>query len=93
MTYKIQMNGRQDERTLAFEGTLDRAALADLIARCKAAHQQGIRLRVWLRAGTQVEAGVLDELVQVEGISLSAEAPYLARWIESCVNRSGVRER
>lgn len=91
MTYKIQQNGGQDKRTLSFEGTLDRAALADLIARCELELRQGLHVRVWLRAGTQVEAGVLDELVRVEGISLAAEAPFLARWIRSCVNRSAAR--
>jgi len=89
MTFKIQSTDREDERTLSFEGTLDRAALADLIARCEAELRQGVRVRVWLRAGTRVEAGVLDELVRVEGVALSAEAPFLARWIRSCVDRSG----
>ena len=87
MTYKIQQTSREDERTLTFEGALDRAALADLVARCEAGRRQGVHVRVRLGAGTQVDTGVLDELVHLEGISLSAEAPFLARWIASCVNR------
>jgi hypothetical protein len=87
MTYRIHMTGCGDEGTLVFEGTLDRAALADLVGRCAAERRQSARVRVWLRAGTEVETGVLDELACLEGISLAAEAPFLARWIASCVKR------
>jgi hypothetical protein len=87
MTYKIHQTGPEDERTLTFEGTLDRAALADLASRFESERRHAGSVRVWLRVGTQVEAGVLDELVRLEGMSLSAEAPFLARWIASCVNR------
>ena len=90
MTYKIDSAGRTDNlTTLAFEGVLDRAALADLASRCEARLRQGAVVRVWLRAGTQVETGILDELLQIKGISVVAEAPFLARWIASCGKRSG----
>jgi hypothetical protein len=90
MTFKIeiQLSGRE-ETTVSFEGALDRAALAGLLTRCEAELRRGVRVRVWLRAGTQVETGVLEELVRMPAISVAAEASYLARWIERCIDRSG----
>jgi hypothetical protein len=93
MTYRIQMTGSDDARTLTFEGTLDGAALADLVARCDAAAGQRARVHVRLLAGTRVEAGALDDLVRVEGIVVTAEAPFLARWIDRCVGPLEPRDR
>ena len=84
MTYRINSTGQKAEAILGFEGVLDRGALVDLRARCKALLERGGKVRVLLRKGTQVETGVLDELSRIEGIALSAEAPFLASWIRGC---------
>lgn len=89
MTYRISSAGQAPETILDFEGVLDRAALVDLAARCEALARRGTKVRVLLRTGTRVETGILDELTRLEGISLSAESAFLARWIESCRKRRG----
>lgn len=90
MTYKIEFTNGDREITLAVEGDLDRAALADLKSRCTAQARRGVKILLWLRAGTRVETGVLDELIGLDDISLAAEAPFLARWIaNSTKGRSG----
>jgi hypothetical protein len=91
MTYMIRQSGAGQAEALTFEGTLDRAALAELIACCAAALRRGLRVHVRLRAGTEVEAEALGELVRLEGVSLSAEDPFLTRWINSTTNRRRTR--
>jgi hypothetical protein len=89
MTYRIELSAGDREVTLAFEGDLDRTALADLAARCAAQARRGVKVRLWLRAGTRVETGVLDELAGLDGVTLAAEAPFLARWIASSSKARG----
>ncbi|HOX47378.1 MAG TPA: hypothetical protein PK668_27540 [Myxococcota bacterium] len=48
--------------------------------------QKETRVRVILSAGTRVEASLVEELVRLEGVTLEAESPFLARWIQSCMN-------
>jgi len=89
MAYKMDTTGRGDERTVTFEGVLDRSALTDLLAACESLLRKSTHVRVWLRSGTQVEMGVLDDLVHRAGISLAAESPFLERWIAACREGSG----
>lgn len=72
MTYRIDLDG---PATLAFQGLLDAAALADLRARITPG------THVVLRAGTEVDVELVDELRLLRAASVVAESPFLARWI------------
>jgi hypothetical protein len=58
-------------------GLLDEAALADVIARCRATSAR----RLVLRAGTIVRAECIATLAGLD-LEVVAESPYLARWLE-----------
>ena len=63
--------------TAVIEGLLDREALLDALARCRASSAT----RLVLRAGTVIRAECIATLAEL-GIEVVAESPYLARWLE-----------
>ena len=93
MTYRIEPITRSADVTLAFEGVLDRLALADLAARVAVAQRLRSRVEVRLRSGTEVETGALEQLVRLPGVAVTADAPFLSRWIASCQPTPGGGER
>lgn len=84
MTYRIDPTAEDDRLTFIFQGVLDRLALADLAERVARAGQKHSHVAVRLLTGTKVDAGALEELVRRPGISVSADAAFLSRWIASC---------
>ena len=86
MTHRIDLRIGEQGTMVLFQGLLDRPALLELAARCRVLSEGGTRVLVILSAGTRVEAGLVEELVRLEGITLEAESPFLARWIQSCLN-------
>jgi hypothetical protein len=99
VAYRIDSTVENDHLTFAFQGVLDRLALADLAERVARAEQNHSAVRVRLLAGTEVDAGALEELVRRPGISVTADASFLSRWIASCglgsrgTPKQGERER
>jgi|GEM_PF-5209684 len=86
MTHRIDLRTGEQGTTVFFQGLLDRPALSELATRCRTLSQKETRVRVILSAGTRVEASLVEELVRLEGVTLEAESPFLARWIQSCMN-------
>lgn len=89
MTHRFDILKSDQLITIRFQGLLDRAALAELEALCLAQRTRGISVRVLLVAGTKVEAGLVEELVRIEGIALEAESPFLSRWIDGALSHRG----
>jgi hypothetical protein len=92
MTHRFDFQPSDQLTTILFQGLLDRPALSELEALCRARTRRGTSVRVLLAAGTKVEPGLVDDLVRIEDIALEAESPFLSRWIQSCQN-GGPTER
>jgi hypothetical protein len=73
--------------TLVFQGTFDEAALRDLDSLCKRFCDQRVPVLVLLDEGTQMETGLLEKLLTIEGIKLEAKSPFLAKWIANVAAR------
>jgi hypothetical protein len=80
VTHRIDVGRHGGTITFQVQGLLDRTALAALQASVAAARASGSAVVVVLREGTQVDRGCLSELRGM-GAALTAESPYLARWI------------
>lgn len=78
MPYRIDIVRTKAAVVLAFQGLLDAAALADLRGRIAGA---ATPVRLVLRAGTDLAPGAIDELRRLPVAGLSAESPYLTRWL------------
>lgn len=87
MTYRIDLETREQDVTVLFQGRLDEAALDDLATRCRDRLRRGSSVRVRLGVGTVVEGDVLERLAGLGGVSIEAESPFLSRWIQSCLVR------
>jgi hypothetical protein len=77
MTYRIDAFQTEAALVLAFQGVLDAAALEDLRARVAALAP----VRLVLRAGTEVDPGCIAPLRRLPLAALTAESPYLTRWL------------
>jgi hypothetical protein len=66
-----------ESRTAFVEGLLDGDALREVLERCRASSAT----RLVLRAGTVVQAECIPVLANLD-MEVSAESPYLARWLE-----------
>jgi hypothetical protein len=78
MTYRIDALRTKVAVVLSFQGVLDPGALADLRIRIVAI---GAPVRLLLRAGTEVDPGCIDALRRLPVAELSAESPFLTRWL------------
>ncbi len=78
MPYRIDTVEKADGIVIAFQGLLDAAALMDLVARLAAVTRPA---RVLLKVGTEVEPTCLGSLRRLGASSVSAESPFLARWL------------
>lgn len=78
MPYRIDTLRTDVALVLAFHGLLDELALADLVARIGAL---AAPVRLVLRAGTEVDPLCIDALRRLPLAALSAESPYLTRWL------------
>ena len=78
MAYRIDTLRAELATVLAFQGLLDAAALADLHARIAGL---ATPVRLVLRAGTEVDPGCIAALRQLRVTGLTAESPYLSRWL------------
>ncbi len=74
MVYRIDTLRTQNAVELAFQGVLNEAALADVLARIVATPGP---VRLVLRAGTEVDARCIDALRRLPVTELRAESPYL----------------
>ena len=81
MTHRIDQAADHKGAHFVFQGRMDRPALEALKRLCQARSRQGEKVRVVLGAGTQVETGLMDEILGLEGIELTAESPFLSRMI------------
>jgi len=84
MTHRVDIQKDPEGVTVLFQGLLDGSAFAALVGLCRAQTAAARPVRVLLRAGTQVEADLLEALAATPGVSLEAESPFLARWLERC---------
>lgn len=82
MTYRIDAREESGTVVLEVQGQLDRGAFSDVRARLTAPVLRGLRVRLVLRLGTEVELGCVEELAGLEGVDVIAEAPFLKRWLE-----------
>lgn len=73
MVYRVAVKSS----TAVVEGLLDRDALEEVLARCRASSAK----RLVLRAGTIVHADCMAMLAELD-LEVAAESPYLARWLE-----------
>jgi hypothetical protein len=78
MPYRIDVVHVPAGALLAFQGLLDSEALLDLEARLRAPHGP---TRVVLRRGTEVDPRCIGALRRLRVDGLSAESPFLARWL------------
>lgn len=78
MTYRIDCLRTKVAVVLSFQGLLDADALADLRTRIAAI---AAPVRLLLCAGTEVEPGCIDALRCLPLTELSAESPFLTRWL------------
>jgi hypothetical protein len=83
MTHRITIQTSREVVTILFQGLLDRPAFLELDALCRAHRQSGNLVRVRLGAGTKVDTGLLDPLLRLQGTTIEAESPFLARWIQT----------
>jgi hypothetical protein len=80
VTHRIDVGRHGGTITFQVQGLLDARALAALHGAVAAAKASGSAVVVLLREGTQVDRGCLPALRGM-GAALTAESPYLARWI------------
>jgi len=78
MPYRIDTVEKAEAVVLAFQGLLDAAALLDLLVRMAAAVRPA---HVVLKVGTEVDPTCLSGLRRLGASSVSAESPFLARWL------------
>ncbi len=83
MAYRIHERTESGSRWLELEGRLDGGALADVLAFCKVVRPA----KLVLRAGTDVSNDVLQELLGLR-LSVVAESPFLAHWLETVHGRT-----
>ena len=81
MTHRFDIQTGDQLITILFQGLLDRAALSELEALCRAQTRKGVPVRVLLGAGTKLETGFVEKLLRIEGITVEAKSPFLARWL------------
>ncbi len=89
MAYRIHADDSDGKSILSFHGDLDQAALGDLKRRVLERAEKGRSVQVILRTGTNVEPGIVDELVRMRGASLETESSFLKYWIERARNQNG----
>ncbi len=82
MTYKIDVLRNPGRVTIAFEGRLEGLALHDLKRHSESTLRHGGKVTILIRAGSEIDPAVLDDLVAIDGVTLSAESPYLVRWLK-----------
>jgi hypothetical protein len=80
VTHRLDTRKAADVMTIEFGGVLDEGAFEALRAAVVAAGAGGVRVRVILREGTDVERACVDGL-RTLGAEVVAESAYLARWI------------
>ena len=78
MPYRIDTVEKAEGVVLAFHGLLDAAALMELLVRLAAVTRP---VHVVLKVGTEVEPTCLGALRSLGASSVSAESPFLARWL------------
>ncbi len=78
MPYRIDALRTELAAVLAFQGLLDQAALAELRRRIA---DLPAPVRLVLRAGTEVDPACIDALRRLPLAGLTAESPYLTRWL------------
>jgi hypothetical protein len=44
--------------------------------------RHGCTVRVLIRAGSEIDPGIMDELDEITGVTIHAESPYLVRWLK-----------
>ena len=88
MTYRIETSQDEGTEVLAFEGVLDRAAIADIEAGCAQARRRGAHHVVLaLGIGSTVENDCIPALRGIDGLTVRASSPFLAHWLR----QSGMR--
>jgi len=78
MTYRIDTMKEAEGVVLAFQGLLHESALAELRERLAATKTP---VHVVLKVGTEVDPACLGDLRRLDAASVSAESPFLARWL------------
>jgi hypothetical protein len=80
VTHRLDVHRQRSSAVLEFQGALDAGALAALRASVALAREAGLRARIVLRSGTEVERCCLPALRALDA-ELVAESPYLASWL------------
>jgi hypothetical protein len=78
MPFRIDTVEKTEGVVLAFHGLLDAAALLELLVRMAAATRP---VHVVLKVGTEVDPMCLSGLRRLGASSVSAESPFLGRWL------------
>ncbi len=81
MTHRIDQVSEAQKVRVIFQGLLDRSALSALQSLCASRRQQGNKVTVVLGAGTRIETGLMDEILGIPGVEITAESPFLSQLI------------
>ncbi len=82
MSYRIDVLCNSGRIIISFQGRLDRLALTDLKMRSESKLLNGTEAEILIRAGSEIDPAVLDDLAAIHDVSLSAESLYLVRWLK-----------
>ncbi len=88
MSYRIDVLRNSGRIIISFQGRLDRLALNELKMRSESKLLNGTEAEILIRAGSEIDPSVLDDLAAINSVTLSAESPYLIRWLKEKRNQA-----
>ncbi len=82
MTHRMEISESKGSARIEFQGTLDREALEDILACVRESQARGThRITLLLGSGTDVARECMEPLRRIDGLTIEAVSPFLARWM------------
>lgn len=82
MTHRIEITDDRGSARIEFQGLLDQRALEDILTSARDARRRGaVQVILVLGSGTNVSRECIQTLRSMEGLTIEAVSPFLARWL------------